>query len=426
MLELGIAIRIVRAFISLAVSLPRKAKPGEKLAHAVRADRKPHPVEGGCKFVFTPQQARDFAKEKLGEILKGIDVAEHRKEHREKLAGLTFAEAVEKFLKVHAEPTRYWKEKRARLTSGDVKALASKPLSTLSRKHIADAIDRAKARTEAAARLLFSDLRPLFKWAHERELVDANPMAGLRAPKPAEARERILEDDEIRAFWQAADEASWPFAAIYKLLLLTGARREEVAGMKWSELDLDAGVWMLPGNRTKNSRDHRIPLARQAVAILDRRAIAAIKEGLGYKDSDLVFSTTGTTSPSGFSKAKRALDARMQEILRSKFKPWRVHDLRRTCATGMEHLGVELRVIEAALNHVSGTKAGIVGVYQRAEHREAVRAAFEAWDSPCRWVHLPRAPLKRRFTQQSMSLGNGRHHHVMKVPGRDMARFGCR
>ncbi|PWU01240.1 MAG: integrase, partial [Candidatus Melainabacteria bacterium] len=177
------------------------------------------------------------------------------------------------------------------------------------------------------------------------------------------------------------DDASWPFAAIYKLLLLTGARREEVAGMKWSELDLDAGVWMLPGARTKNSRDHRIPLARQAVAILDRRAIAAIKEGLGYKDSDLVFSTTGTTSPSGFSKAKGALDARMQEILGPKFKEWRVHDLRRTCATGMEHLGVDLRVIEAALNHVSGTKAGIVGVYQRAEHREAVRAAFEAWDA---------------------------------------------
>ena len=330
---------------------------------------------------LTPQQARDFAKEKLGEILKGVDVVEHRKEHREKLAGLTFAEAVEKFLKVHAEPTRYWKEKRARLTSGDVKVLASKPLSTLSRKHIADAIDRAKARSDAAARLLFADLRPLFKWAHERELVDANPMTGLRAPKPAEARERTLEDDEIRAFWQAADEASWPFAAIYKLLLLTGARREEVAGMKWSELDLDAGVWMLPGARTKNSRDHRIPLARQAVAILDRRAIAAVKEGLGYKDSDLVFSTTGTTSPSGFSKAKRALDMRMQEILGAKFKPWRVHDLRRTCATGMEHLGVDLRVIEAALNHVSGTKAGIVGVYQRAEHREAVRAAFGAWDA---------------------------------------------
>jgi integrase len=95
--------------------------------------------------------------------------------------------------------------------------------------------------------------------------------------------------------------------------------------------------------------------------------------------NDLVFSTTGHSSPSGFSKAKRALDARMKEILGPKFKEWRVHDLRRTCATGMENLGIDTRVVETALNHVSGVKAGIVGIYQRAEHREAVKAAFEAW-----------------------------------------------
>ncbi len=328
---------------------------------------------------LTPDEARRIAKTELGKVSSGVDVAEHRKEKREKLAGLTFAEAIENFLNVHAEQTRYWKEKRARLTSADVKALANKPLSTVSKRHVADAIDRAKARSEAAARLLFADLRPFFKWAHEREHLDANPMAGLRAPKLSEARERTLEEHEIKGFWKAASEASWPFASIYKLLLLTGARREEVAGMKWSELDLDAGVWLLPGVRTKNGRDHRIPLAPQAIAILDRFSIAAIKAGLGYNDGDLVFSTTGETSPSGFSRAKLALDARMLEHLGAKFKPWRVHDLRRTCATGMENLGVDTRVVETALNHVSGTKAGIVGVYQRAEHREAVKAAFEAW-----------------------------------------------
>lgn len=334
----------------------------------------------GKHGVLTPEEARRLAREKLGEVARGADVAEHRKETREKLAGLTFAEAVKKFLGIHAQPTRYWKEKRARLSSDDVKMLANKPLSTVSRKHVADAIDRAKARSDAAARLLFADLRPFFKWAHERELMDANPMAGLTAPKTADARERVLSDEEVRAFWQAASDASWPFASIYKLLLLTGARREEAAGMRWSELDLDAGVWLLPGERTKNGRDHCIPLSRQAIALLDRLGIAAIKAGLGYEDGDLVFSTTGTTSPSGFSKAKKSLDIRMQAILGARFKDWRTHDLRRTCATGMENLGVDTRVVETALNHVSGTKAGIVGVYQRADHRDAVRAAFEAWD----------------------------------------------
>ena len=124
----------------------------------------------GRHGALTPDQARKLAREKLGEVAKGIDIAEHRKEERAKLAGLTFADAVEKFLGIHAEPTRYWKDKRARLVSDDVKALANKPLSTISRKHVADAIDRAKARAETAARLLFSDLRPFFKWAMSASL----------------------------------------------------------------------------------------------------------------------------------------------------------------------------------------------------------------------------------------------------------------
>ncbi|MGA7329688.1 MAG: tyrosine-type recombinase/integrase [Rhodomicrobium sp.] len=327
----------------------------------------------------TAEQARNFAKQKLGEVAKGVDVAANRKAERAKLVGLTFQDAIEQFLAVHAEPTRYWKEKRARLTSGDVKAMMNKPLVTITRRHVADAIDKAKMRSQSSARLLFADLRPFFKWAHEREHSEANPMTGLTPPKPTDARERTLEDYEIKAFWQAASAASWPFASIYKLLLLTGARREEVAGMKWSELDLDANVWMLPGARTKNNRDHRIPLVPQATAALYRLEVAAIKQGHGYKDGDIVFSTTGHSSPSGFSKAKESLDARMRELLGPKFKPWRIHDLRRTCATGMEKLGTETRVIESALNHVSGVKGGLIGVYQRANHQEAVKAAYQVW-----------------------------------------------
>jgi integrase len=328
---------------------------------------------------LAPEQARNLAKQKLGEVAKGVDVAASRKAELAKFVGLTFQDAVQEFLDTHAEETRYWKEKRARLVSDDVKTLKNMPLATMTRRQVADAIDKAKARSRSSARLLFSDLRPFFKWAHRCEIIEQNPMTGIEAEKPSNARERTLEDYEAKAFWRAASEASWPFASIYKLLLLTGARREEVAGMKWSELDLDGAVWMLPGARTKNSRDHRIPLAPQAIAILDRPAIRAIKAGLCYEDADLVFSTTGHSSPSGFSKAKRALDGRMKEILGPKFKEWRVHDLRRTCATGMENLGIDTRVVETALNHVSGVKAGIVGVYQRAEHREAVAKAFRAW-----------------------------------------------
>ena len=149
--------------------------------------------------------------------------------------------------------------------------------------------------------------------------------------------------------------------------------------MRWSELDLDAGVWMLPGARTKNGRDHRIPLSPQAIALLDRLASRQSRQGSAMRTAISFSSTTGHSSPSGFSKAKKALDTRMKAILGARFKDWRIHDLRRTCATGMENLGVDTRVVETALNHVSGTKAGIVGVYQRSDHRDAVAAAFRDW-----------------------------------------------
>jgi integrase len=282
--------------------------------------------------------------------------------------------------------------------------ILDKPVRIVARKDMLDVLDIVQRRSANAARLLLVDLRPFFKWAVSRELLDIDPMTNVEPPKPAEKRERVLEDFEVKAFWQAAGEMSWPFASIYRLLLLTGARREEVAGMPRGELDLEAGLWQIPGARTKNGRPHRVPLMPPALSLLDPAAIAAAKTGLGYPESELIFSTTGKTPPSGWSKAKKALDARMKEILGQKFKPWRVHDLRRTAATGMEDLGIPTHIVETALNHVSGAKAGIVGIYQRAQHKEAVRAAFEAW--------------ARRVMQVAGGLGDGQDSNV--VPLRKM------
>ncbi len=362
----------------------------------------------GKHGVLTPDQARKLAREKLGEVAKGVDVADQRKEKRAQHAGLTLAQSLEKFLEVHAKPTRYWHEKRQRMLGADLKKLLGKPIRSITHAQLEEALETVKVRNGSAHRLLFADLRPFFKWAKKRVPLEANPMADADAPAPAKKRERVLEDHEIKAFWQAAGGMEWPFSSIYKVLLLTGARREEVAAMRWAELD--EGIWTLPCQedfvfkrkrrdeaeliqaRTKNAREHRVPLPALALALLERGAIDKAKaEGAIPLDSELVFSTTGATPPSGFSKSKHRLDLRMAELLGSKwdskaeefvggkFKAWRVHDLRRTCATGMENLGVDTRVVETALNHVSGTKAGIVGVYQRSQHREAVKAAFDAW-----------------------------------------------
>ena len=174
------------------------------------------------------------------------------------------------------------------------------------------------------------------------------------------------------AFWQAASEQGWPFENVFKLLLLTAQRREEVAGMRWREIDLEARTWTIAGERCKNGKAHTLDLCPEAMRLLDRLDVTRAAD-------DFVFSTTGTTAVSGFSKAKARIDARMQDLLGEKFKPWRTHDLRRTAASGMAALGFQPHIIERVLNHVSGAQGGLVGVYQRHEYKEERKQALLAW-----------------------------------------------
>jgi integrase len=202
-------------------------------------------------------------------------------------------------------------------------------------------------------------------------------MTGLPCPKPVEARDRVLSDEEIRAFWQAASEENWPFSSVFKVLLLTGQRRDEVAGMRWREVDLDAGQWAVARERATNGKAHTVDLHPEAVRLLDPLGDAAaprlIKNTEG--EEDLVYSTTGRTPVSNFSKVKARIDARMQQIPGGKLRLWRIHDLRRTAASGMVALGFQPHVIERVLNHVSRAQGGLVSVYQRHEYRERGAAA---------------------------------------------------
>src|SRR5262249_20867615 len=148
-----------------------------------------------------------------------------------------------------------------------------------------------------------------------------------------------------------------------KLLLLTGQRRGEVADMRWSEIDGD--VWTLPPSRTKNKQKHQVPLSSQAMTII---------ENVNRVAGDFVLTTTGESGLGGFSKAKARIDDLMKPA-----KPWVLHDLRRTCAAGMQRLGFPVEVIERALNHKSGRFAGIVQVYQVDKLHDQTRAALQAW-----------------------------------------------
>jgi integrase len=167
------------------------------------------------------------------------------------------------------------------------------------------------------------------------------------------------------AIWRGTDTLAAPYAAMVKLLILTGARVREVAGLRWSELSPDLSLWTLPKERVKNGREHRLPLPPAA-----RGIIGAVPRIQG---SDYVLTFTGERPVDGHSAVKRALDQG------SRVTGWTLHDLRRTLATNLQRLGVRLEVTEAVLNHTSGSRRGIVGVYQKYQYDTEKAAALEAW-----------------------------------------------
>jgi integrase len=175
-----------------------------------------------------------------------------------------------------------------------------------------------------------------------------------------------------------------------KVLVLTGQRRDEVARMEWSEIDFGHNLWTLPRERVKNDEKHEVPLSGAAVAVL--------KSGPRIAGSRYVFTTSGQAPSSGYSKGKRRLDASLSDM-----PPWRLHDLRRTTASGMARLGINLPVIEKVLNHASGSFAGIVGVYQKHEFSQEKRHALDAWGAFVAGLagDRPRKHLVRRRSAQS-------------------------
>ena len=207
--------------------------------------------------------------------------------------------------------------------------------------------------------------------------------------------------DELALIWRAAGEAPYPFGPLFRLLLLTAQRREEVAGMRWSEISADGTIWTIPKHRAKNKRAHIVHLAPAARAILDELPRFADAGGV---ESDLVFTTNGKTSVSGFTRSKNKLDEKV-EAARAKtaaalgkdaptpLPGWRLHDFRRTAVTWMAANGVAPHVADRLLNHVQGTISGVAAVYQRAEFLAERKAALEAWASQfgkcASGTHLP-------------------------------------
>ena len=257
-----------------------------------------------------------------------------------------------------------------------LKTWRAAPAGTLERTDAVRVLDSVKAANgPIAANRLHAEARACWGWAVRRGSLSVNPWEAVPRPQAREtARERVLADSELGTLYAAAGALAEPWDVLVRLLILTGQRRGEVAGMKWDELYLDSGVWSLPGSRTKNGQPHTVPLTAETVALLrtvPRRAGA-----------DVVFEGPRQTAVSGFGKVKARLDAALAQVAAEtggKAAPWVLHDLRRTMATGLQRLGVRLEVTEAVLNHVSGSRSGIVGVYQRHRWEAEKAAALRAW-----------------------------------------------
>lgn len=259
------------------------------------------------------------------------------------------------------------------------KPLREHPLHIIDRADVAARLNEiAKESGPFAANRARACLSSLFSWAMSEGIAEANPVAGTNKPTEEVSRDRVLTDDELAQVWRLAGEGD--YGRIVRLLILTGQRREEVGGMSWSEVDVKKGIWSLPRYRTKNGLPHDVPLSKAACEILN-----SIPK---RPDRDLLFGG-GEGAFSGWSKSKSALDARIAadlirkaEVVGKKARVvlrWRLHDLRRTVATRMGDLGVLPHVVEAVLNHVSGHRAGVAGIYNRSLYATEKRAALELW-----------------------------------------------
>jgi integrase len=234
--------------------------------------------------------------------------------------------------------------------------LGGRSIVEITRADLKGAIDAIDPHKLATRRNFHAYTRILWKWAEDEELITSNPFEKLAAPQAPTSRDRVLTDDELRLFWQSSGKLGYPFGPVLRLLSVTGQRRSEVAGMDWSELDRDAATWTIPAARAKNGLAHIVPLSGLALAELN----GSPQREIG-PSGDWYSRPTANAPVSGLSRAKDRAHATMVGLVKKvEVEPpasWRIHDLRRTLATGLQRLGVRFEVTEAVLNHVSGQKA---------------------------------------------------------------------
>jgi integrase len=383
------AVEAARPDPAKRVEVPDGALPGFYLvvqpsgakswAVRYRADGKPRKLTLGAFPRLGLAQARDRAREALAAASEGRDPAGEKlalAREVDTAAQSRFGHVAAEFVEKYARPrNRTWRQTEVILTKGDLGPWQARDIRTIGRRDVLDVVDAIVKRGAAVqANRVFAALRRFFRWAVERGVIEASPMVGLRAPSPETSRDRVLDDTELAAIWRAADAIGYPFGRAVQLAILTGQRRAEVLEAEWAEFDIEGRTWTIPRARAKNDTAHAVPLSDPAMDLL----AGLMRVGAPPR---YLFTTTGETPFSGISKATDRLERLAAGHMPGgePIAPWRLHDLRRTYASGCARLGIPVHVVERALNHVSGTFGGIVGVYQRHTFLDERRDAMKAW-----------------------------------------------
>lgn len=358
--------------------------------------------EGGLSL----GEARDAARDALRLVARNIDPAQETGSRRGAVVDTVTtvaADYLDQYVKKNTRPSTHKETKR--IFDVDVlPAWGARPIGDITRRDVTALLNVIADRgAEVQANRTLARLKTFFRWCVDEEIVSASPIGRMKPQTRESARDRALTDDEIRWFWEGCGALGWPFGPLFRLLLATAQRRDEVGTITFPELDVDGKLWIIPREKAKNDRAHEVSLSALALDVITglRETRDKIDE---LKDCPLVFTTNGKTPVSGFSRAKERLDAEMEKLARKarglpekdddlrkalkikagdelpRYVPeWILHDLRRTAATGMARLNIAPHVVDKVLNHVSGTIRGVAAVYNRFAYTDERRAALDAW-----------------------------------------------
>lgn len=338
-----------------------------------KGQRKQRRLTLGDARVITLSDARDTARRALESVARGIDPATQRFSAPSTTGSDTLRAVIEAYLSRQAEPntrrSTFLQTKRT-FDVDVIPVFGAMPIAAITRRDIDVALDTIIERgAKVQANRTLARLRALFNWAVSQEYLASSPVDKIRPRTKEHSRERTLSDPEILAFWRSCDQLSYPFGPLCQILLLTAQRRTEVATMEWTEIDFDARVWTIPRHKAKNDHAHRVDLSDLTVELLHQ---------LPRISDKFVFTTTGISPVSGFSRAKCRLDRLMTQDVPN-LEPWIFHDLRRTAATRMASLRVDPHVVDKILNHITGTIRGVAAIYNRFGYSEQRQSAMNTW-----------------------------------------------